>query len=573
MGSTAARGTMKLGALASARGWAGEACRRHADSLRAAVPDIGIACVLAVLAFVATLIAYDQLVPAISHYSTWDYWFEGDPARIVFLALDRHSLHHHSTSHHPLFSLAIFPPVTAFRALGLSPVLAIGATLALCSAVWAGLANATLRLMGLKRLDAAVFTALMAATSGVVFFFAVPETFSFGALSLLVVIAASAAIERNGGVAPPWLYVAVGVFAMSMTTTNWAAALGMMVVFLPFREAVWRGWTSLWVVLAIWAVQKIAFPEADNFLNIFRGSEVDYLFNPESVSMLAKLVVFFFHSIVMPDIGDAYGYRLSVQRALPGAGGPLAMLGVLLWTALLALGIWSLALLRRARGGLKGNKTILVLMLTLGGQLAVAIGFGIETFLYSAHFAPLLVMSAALSALTPMRKFAVPLAAVLAVVAGVNNVQKLWDAADRIATRYEHEQRFAAAMADLADPSQLIVCGASALAGMGEQGMSRQSLAVAEPWDVASPVDPDTCVYEFAPGDLPSLTGWRLWYEDWSIGEIEAAAERGARYFATQYEYGIAQRPDLFEALDARYRSILRTPEMAIYDLQAEPGP
>jgi hypothetical protein len=273
----------------------------------------------------------------------------------------------------------------------------------------------------------------------------------------------------------------------------------------------------------------------------------------------------------MPDIGDAYGYRLSIQRALPGAGGPLATVGAAIWLGLFALGVWSVVKLWRTRGGLSGNKAVVVLILTLLAQFAVTIGFGIETFLYSAHFSLLLVVLAALSALTPARKFATPAAAVLVLIAGVNNVQKLWEAADRLDARYRHEQAFAAAVAEHVDPSALIVCGATSLAGMGEQGMSRESLATAAPWQVVTAVDPDTCVFEFD-GELPALDGWRLWYEDWSVAEIEAAAARGARYFATQYGYGMAQREDIFDALDGRYRTLVRTPEMAIYDLQSTPG-
>lgn len=564
---------MKLDALASARGRAQQAYRRHAGDVRAAFPDIAVSAILGVLSFVAILIAYDKLSPAILHYSTWDFWFEGDPARVVFQALDRESTHHHSTSHHPLFSLVIFPPVEALRLLGVPAELAIGLTLALCGAVWAALANATLRLMGLARLDAVIFTLLMASTSGVVFFFAVPETFSFGALSLLVVIAAAAAIERNGGRAPAWVYVTVGAVALSMTTTNWLAALGMMVVFLPFREAVWRGWTSLWVVLALWAVQKIGFPQADNFLNVFRGSEVDYLFNSESVGVLAKLFVFFFHAVVMPDIGEAYGYRMSVQRAFPGQGGALAVAGVLLWIGLLAAAVWSAAQLWRSRGGLKGNRTLVVLVLTIGGQFAVAMAFGVETFLYMAHSAPLLAMFAALGAMTSARKVVVPAAAVLALVAGISNVQKLWGAADRLEARYEHERSFTQALAARTDASEPFVCGAIALAAIGEGMLERETLATAEPWGLSNPDDPDTCAFTFEDGDMPARSGWRLWFEDWSLAEIEAAAARGGRYFVTQYAYGMAERPDLFEALDRRYLALLRTPEMAIYDLEAPADP
>lgn len=561
---------MKLEAPGSLRLWANSLRAPISFDLRALAPDIALALGLALAGFVATLLSYELLSPAIYHASTWDYWFESDPLRIFDLASDRKSIHHHSTSHHPLFSLIMFPPVQALRTVfNLSVENAIGLVLAASSAIWILLSNFTLRMLGLSRADAFVFTALMAASAAAVFWFPVPETFGIGALSIMVVMAVCAYSERRGGV-PTWVYVLAGVSAMSVTTTNWLVGLAMLAVFLPWQSAIVRAIETMILVLAAWAVQHTIFPESDTFLNVFRGSEVDYLFNEESLGIVPKLFAFFFHSIVMPTIDTAYGYRLTVQAAWPGAGGPLAMAGTLAWAALLALGCWSAAQLLRERG-IQGAKTITVLILAIAAQLLVAILFGIETFLYSPHFAPLLVMLAALSALTPARRIAVPLAFALAVIAGINNFQKLDDAAGRLAAQYQHEQRYADMLASQTDAKGLFICGARALAASGEAEMGREAPAVAKVIQVDSLADPDTCSFSFD-GQLIKREGWRLWFEDWSIEAVQAFAKRGARYFVTQYEYGMAERKDFLDDLGKRYATVARNHEWAVYDLQRPPA-
>ncbi|NJR74157.1 MAG: hypothetical protein HC773_11845 [Scytonema sp. CRU_2_7] len=88
-----------------------------------------------------------------------------------------------------------------------------------------------------------------------------------------------------------------------------------------------------------------------------------------------------------------------------------------LWAGLLALGLWALFSLKQHL------KLRIVLGLTLLGQLALHSVVYTETFLYSLHFGPLLVVLAALSTLLkPARLIALVLAGTLVLTAGVNNV-------------------------------------------------------------------------------------------------------------------------------------------------------
>jgi hypothetical protein len=562
---------MKIEAAARVRPWVSSTLQRFSLSRKPATADLLLGAVLALAAIVITLLMYRQVSPYILHYSTWDFWFESDPARTVYEATDRHSTYHSATSHHPLFSLIIFPPVFVLATLlKLGAVTAFGIVLAATSALSVSVTYATLRILGLERADAFIFTSLMAVSAAAVFWFPVPETWGLGALSILIVIGVCALSERNNGL-PMWAYFLASVAALSVTTTNWLVALAMLFVFLDQRAAIEQAVKSFLLVMAMWALQYSFFPQSVPFLKITGPAEVDYVFNAESHGVLAKLYGFFFHSIVIPDIVTAYGFRLSVQGSLPGAGSLLAVAATVAWAALLALGCWGAIRLLTGRTTLQFSKTVTVLLLAIAGQLVVTIVFGLESFLYSLHFAPLLIMLAGLSALTPARRIAVPLAAALAIMAAFNNFQKFATAAEQLAGRYEHEQQFAALLAEKTDPKALLLCGGEALGATGEGGKSRPKPSEAPIGPINSQDDPDTCSFMFD-AEFDARQGWMVPYEDWSLEAFQTFAQRGAGYFVTSYAYGLEKRQPLFDQLDRNFRTITRTPDWAIYDLQSPPG-
>ena len=79
------------------------------------------------------------------------------------------------------------------------------------------------------------------------------------------------------------------------------------------------------------------------------------------------------------------------------------------------IGLWALSFLG------KHLRFFIALGMTLLGQLVLHMLFGWETFLFSIHFVPLLVVVAALSTLTRARVVALSLAGAVAVFAGINN--------------------------------------------------------------------------------------------------------------------------------------------------------
>jgi hypothetical protein len=418
---------------------------------------------------------------------------------------------------------------------------------------------ALLRLMGVRRGDAAVFVSLAAASASVVFWFPVPETLVFGALAILAALTVVALSERGVRV-PFWALALVCAGTLSFTSTDGLAGLLMLFLVLPRRQALLAGASSLGLVGLAWWLQKLLFPMAGSPLSLRTDAETLYLFNKESLGALWKSCAFLFHAIVMPEIGDAYGFRLSVQGATPGAGSALARAGVVLWSLLAGLSIWSVLRYHRSR-------TVVMLAGVIAGQWIVAQVFGVETFFYCSHWGPLLVLFCALGALTPARPIVVPLTVGLLGIACVNNVQKFLLAAARLEDRYSSQRQFTAAVATLTQPDSLVLCGIHAAAAQGEPpshaGRDPQASPVGE---IGLGEEPDTCYFHFD-GLRPVRRGWILSYEDWDLEAIETFRQRGARYFITSYTYGVDHSPPLFEAMDGRFRRLGRTPHWVFYEL------
>jgi hypothetical protein len=179
----------------------------------------------------------------------------------------------------------------------------------------------------------------------------------------------------------------------------------------------------LCLVTVLWGVEKIIFPSAQFFASHVTA-EMPFVLNELSAGPLRVVGSFVFHSIVMPSIHmgllvcafDSGPERLMVtQLSLPGSGSALGMMDVVIWTVLLSLGVWGLV-------SMNGHRSFrIVLGLTIVGQLVLHLLYGEETFLYSLHFAPLLILVAALSMLTPARIVALPLAVALVFGIAVNN--------------------------------------------------------------------------------------------------------------------------------------------------------
>ena len=513
------------------------------------------------LVAVGTFALFWLAAPSVLHYSTWDIWFESDPPAAVRQMLDRLNFSHRRTSHHPLISIALYGPVRLLCSIGFSDTVAVGLFLAAVAAAWTVTFFAAARRLGLVAFDAVVMTVLASVTASVVFWYPVPESFALGALSLAFAVWVAASAGSAGQIGTSRLLAAT-VATLSFTSTNVSAGLALLVTTRPLTRAVLLAVASGMLVMGAWWAQSWIFPTAVSPLTLSTPAETNYVFNAEAGRLWQKAMVVVSHAIVMPDISVPYGFRLSVQRAWPGQGHVQTVAAAAIWAGLLMLGV-AAAIRQRHRPAVR------MLGLAIAAQVAVSLVFGVETFMYTAHVGPLLVMLAALACLSPWRRIARVLALLLIPLAGFANVRAFVAAVGFLDRTYAEEETFTRALATLTDEDQLIICGREAAAATGERS-DRDGILGSPPVAVSSAADPDSCSFDF--GDLAvRRQGWLIPYEVWSVDAIDQLRQRGARYFVTPYAWGIDQAGPLFDILDRRYRRVVRSPTLAVYDLAA-PG-
>jgi hypothetical protein len=353
-------------------------------------------------------------------------WFDADVAQVFERMTDRLS-DQRRTSVHPLFPLVTHLPVILFRqTLGLSDLEAVRGVMAIVAALWLAAFFVFLRLVGCRRLDSAMFTAVAATSSTAIFWFIVPETHSFSSLSLMVGLCLFAVSQRRR-LSPIW-YSVMSALTLSLTVTDWWVGLILAKADHPWPKA-WRITCNAFLgVTLLWGIQRAIFPFSEYFLAL--GSEGERVGSPLSIGPKAAFRSFFTHSIVMPKFEAIDGHPVKfwqwmiTQPAKPGSASVWGMLAVGLWLALLGLAVWALFSLKQQR------KIQLVLGLSIVGQLILYLLYGWETFLYAPHFAPLLIGLTALSSLTRQRVLALLLAGLLIPTAGINNLLVFQQARD-----------------------------------------------------------------------------------------------------------------------------------------------
>jgi hypothetical protein len=519
-------------------------------SFRAWNQDAVWAVLIALAAGLATWFAFRMLVPPILHVSTFDYWFESDAPAIVNQLTDRFALDNKRAHRHPLFTLALYPVVFALdRLAGLDLVVALGLIYSGLAVLWATLFFLFLRLGGLRTLDAGIFTLLALVSAAAIFWLPVPETFTPAALTVLIALVA---VGWHGRVSPlSWIACTViAAVTLSMTVTNGVAGVLACLVVLGWKRGVTAVGASLALVAAGQFVERLLFPHTVAFF-LPVSQEAAYVFNPLAGSIGDRLAGFFLHGILIPPIQQAYTGYLSVQRTGLASMPPSVLIGWALWLVLLGAGVLGLC---RARSW----TLAMVLLGVLTSQLAFVLVFGQETFVYALQSAPLLVVVAAFGCFSPFRRAVLIGAVILVVLATVENGRRFSEAAGFLHDRYESARAYARALRVRTTPADLIVIGLPPAAAEG---------LVVPPVGSVRPPETLGRVPMF-----PSLTdarnGWQLHYEQWSDSMLDEMRRAGARYFASQYPYGMRRHESIQRYLDTHGTLLERTPDWVIYALR-----
>jgi hypothetical protein len=294
---------------------------------------------------------------------------------------------------------------------------AIKTLTAAVASTWTVLFFILLRLITARRFDAALFCILAVASASAMFWLVVPEVFSFGSVSIIIALCVAALIDRR--IFSAASYVIVSAITLSMTVTNWM--VGILVTFAgqPWRRTLQITVNAFFMVSLLWGVQKYGIPSADYFMTFGRGNKA-FVLHPASGGPLKVINSFVSHTMVMPDIhvqtkSDPLWYGMTIQHSLPGSATIWGGIAVVLWVALLGMGIYGL-IVAKHRMALRIVLPSIILL-----QLLLHVLYGRETFLYSLHYAPLLIAVSAIGTLTKYRMITLTIAALLLVAAGVNN--------------------------------------------------------------------------------------------------------------------------------------------------------
>jgi hypothetical protein len=360
-----------------------------------------------------------------------DVWFEADLPQ-VYESLSSLSASQHRHVAHPLYPLFATVPVSAINALGASDRTAMLLWMSGVAAAWAAALFACFRLQALPRLDALVFTIVALASSSFVFWWGAPETFAVGSVTLLAALALAAFPGRPDN----RLHVAALVATLGVTVTNGIAGVLTIWTTHPPRRAASLIASGLAIALVVWCALRAVFPSLP-FVLAYTDWE-RFVLRRESGGPFDVLRVLLAHSMVMPDIAITrdlkWGAIMTVQHSAIGGSTIAGAVAACSWLLLLGGGAYAMARTER-RGPFER-----VLAGTIASQIALHLVFGEQTFLYTPHVLPLLVLVAARAATLPrVRALTLALAAVLIVTGGINNVRQF-----RIATRFLDHGRPAA---------------------------------------------------------------------------------------------------------------------------------
>ncbi len=397
-----------------------QAARPASDGWAAlAAGAIGLALVAAVV------LAYGD---ALAERSLAGRWFQSDGWR-VFDDMTDFGASRHRTWVRPLFVPLAMPLALAIDALpGVRSIQAIWIFNMLVATAWGALSCRILLWLGLGPARALLGTCLGLASAAALFWFAVPETYGLGSLSLLLCLALAARSER-APLRDSWL-IAANVLCAGTGLPNVATSLALLASQRSLRETLRLAATSAVLLVALWVPQKVIFPQPPAILPSHGvRSDLRFVMGPDQGGPLSSLRSAVIYTAVAPNLEEyrplasPMGHLLTIQHSGVLASGLGTATLATAWVAALAVG--ALSWLR------SGPRRFTVVLFAMSvSQLGFHSVYGEETFLYALHFAPALVFLAC-GGLRGSRPVTVFAGLVFVLALACNNLGRLEDAVSR----------------------------------------------------------------------------------------------------------------------------------------------
>jgi hypothetical protein len=426
-------------------------------------PDTLCVLTLAIIGAAVSACALAQLNERLYLLENQDLWFQADAPRTFANLIQRNgqlpnfgrsqtivhpwlsflterdgqvpNLSHARTIVHPLFSLIFYPLCQLVMALGVEPLAAAKTLVVAAAALTTAFFYLALRNLGLAMTAAAAFSLALIASATFIHWFAIVDTYAFGALSIALMLYVLTRPKPVGALT--WVLSSAATFAV--TITNWSFGIAATFFRLPRREFIRISALALAVVVPLSFAQKLIFPSSRLFFDPRIVGEVRFVGAYEEIrgtgewQPLANLRSMLLFSAVAPtpmrvELREQGVVKtvVSNQKSSLGGYGPGGIAAAALWAVVLGLGLrglWGAAVSRRPG-------VALALGAFGAGQVALHLVYGSITFLYAAHYFPAFMAIAAFGALTSAGLLAALPAAAFAVLAGYNNwhqfVQAAW---------------------------------------------------------------------------------------------------------------------------------------------------
>lgn len=341
------------------------------------VRDLVLALALTVAAAGWSWFGSGLIGPQMQSMTFANAWFDADAPQVIRSITNIGA--YHRTNKHPLFLPIAYPPIKALRLLGLDHFTAVRVVVAGWAALFAALLFLTLR-ASLPLHGAAAFTALGLSTSAFLFWAPIPETLMLGSVAILCSLAVVAWRDRLTH--SVWLIGLANVLTLGVTTLNWIGGLMASLVALKPRRAVIVSAGAFAFVAVVAVAHSAALPTSGLFfVPSHLSGEVDYLKGTAESALLPKWRGLLLHAGAFPTPARS-ATGLATQ---PSSAAPLAWL----WLGVVAAGLASFARQDRA--------LVATVVAVLGSQMVFHAFFGSESFLFSIHALPGLILMASWS--------------------------------------------------------------------------------------------------------------------------------------------------------------------------------
>ncbi len=392
---------------------------------------IGVFC-FALLSAFFTIERSGQLDSVIYEYGshegirTSDIWFDADIPKQKFLMTDSSFIGHGITSEHPVEPLLLFTVGSILtKVLGLTTIHAIRIFTAGIAGIFIIGMYVLLRLNDTRVLDSFIFTGLASVSSSAIFWLPVPEAFTLGSIS--IILALCMLLFQNKVRNPLLLHVFLNFSTFSMTATNWVVGFLSTIFSMKWYKALLAFVGSLILASLFWIIERIIFPYAQYFFT-GSGKLSKFTYIPSFERMVDSIRVFFFHSVVIPEAKivtiSTELSRLSIQQSLFSYRSLFGYFALFFWILLLLSGVII---------SLKSVRKYTIYKVVWGSLIffvLLHVVFGDETFLYSMHFLPLLILLASSGSKTKLRPFILAIASCATVFFLITNMAEFTASAE-----------------------------------------------------------------------------------------------------------------------------------------------